>query len=250
MADQGPELLSAEEVERWADILTEELLNPKSRLRGAILEGLGQPDLMLALAPQIRFPGIDRPLNPTLIPALPALRELIVSGNRDDIRHILRRMLSETPRTTLEWMRATLDPVHLRKFLLAEAGKFKGKQGPQPKLSPSNDKELISRADSLYPILLRVLRELELGTKHSVAEVLDFVVPDYESQVAYVRRHISTLEEALRNPQKHLKDAKRIETRARLLAAGLAGCDDGYAFNTSIEKVRQARRRATSPRSH
>ncbi len=89
-------------------------------------------------------------------------------------------------------------------------------------------------------------RELELGTKHSVAEVLDFLVPDYESHVTYVRRHILKLEEALRNPPKHLKDARRIETRANLLAAGLAGCDDGYAFNTSVEKVRQARRRAAS----
>jgi hypothetical protein len=246
MADHSPELLSAEEVERWADILVDEFLNPKSLLRLFLLEGLGQPDVMRALAPRVRVPEVDRPLDPR---SIPALRGLISSGNRDDIRKILKKTLSETPRAAFEWIRAKVDPANLRKFLLAEADKFKGKQGPRPRLSPNSDKELVSRADSLYPVLLRVLRELELGTKRSVAEVLDFLLPDYESRVTYVRRHILKLEEVLRNPPKHLKDAKRIETRARLLAAGLAGCDDGYAFNTSVEKVRQARRSRRRQRS-
>src|SRR5450631_41017 len=95
MADQSPESLSADEVERWADILTDELLNPKSFWRNVLLEGLGEPDVMRAMALRMRIPGIDRQLNPMLIPAL---RELIVSGNRDDIRSIVKKTLSETPR--------------------------------------------------------------------------------------------------------------------------------------------------------
>lgn len=243
MADQSPELLSAEEVERWAETLADELLDPKSWLRTLVLKGFGQPDLMQSIAPLVRIPEVNTQFDPTVVPALNAL---VLSGDRDNIRSIIKRVLSEMPRVTFDWFRTNLDPAHTRKLLLAEASKLKGKQGPQPKLSPSTGKELVSRADSLYPVLLRVLRDLEGGTKHSAVEMLDFLRADYEGPVIYVRRHILKLEEVLRNPPKHLASAKRIETRAKLLAEGLAGCDDEYSFNTSVEKVRQARRRSAS----
>jgi hypothetical protein len=244
MADQSPELLSAEEVERWADILVDEFVNPKSLLRALLLEGSRRPDFMRAVTPLVRTTlGLDRPLKRKLVPAL---RELVLRGDRKLLRKVFIRMLRVMPRATFELVRTRISRAHLRKILLAQANQFKGKQGPQPKPSMSSHRELVSRADSLYPVLLWVLRELEHGTKHSVAKMLDFLLPDYESPVTYIRRHILKLEEDLGNPPKRLKDAKRIETRAKLLAAGLAGCDDGYAFNTSVEKVRQGRRRAAS----
>lgn len=238
MSEQRVDLLSPEEVERWAETFTAELCDPNSPIRDALLRGLDEPDLARAIAPKILPPGLQIPLDPAIAAGW---RELIASGNRDKIREVFRKMLREIPRAYFEFLRKLFDKTESRKAMLALANKFKGKQGRVVKLALGHYEYLADRADSLYPVLLYVLRERN-GTSHTIAELLEFLFADYPIPVAYLQRHIDSLDEALRNP-KYLKGAKRIETRARPLAAGLAGCEEKYAFSSSVERVRQARRR-------
>jgi hypothetical protein len=49
-----------------------------------VMEGSAHPGVMRAMARRVRIAELDRPLDPRQIPAL---RELIASGNRDDIRN-------------------------------------------------------------------------------------------------------------------------------------------------------------------
>jgi hypothetical protein len=238
MPDRSPELLSAEEVERWANTWADELLDPKSILRAQVLVGLQQKDMMRAMAAQIRIPGLKGQFRPKLVEPL---RKLILSRDRERILRICRKMLSSIPRSSFEFVRNLLDRRSLRKFLLAEANKLKSKKGRPAKATLNRYADLVARAESLFPVLLHLLREIQRGTRHTVTEILDFLAADFEKPVAYLRRHIRILEETLNNP-KFLKNAKRLETRARRLAAGLAGCDDGYKFSTSVERVGQGKR--------
>ena len=241
MAEPELELLSAEEVDRWADVIADELSKPNSDLRNLALTGLGEPDLMRWIAPRLPLPKLepDSQLDYSTVPAL--LREVIFKGDRKELHELAKRVLSETPRTTFESFRKMLDPASLRKILLAQADKFKGKQGPRLGLAPKEYEDLVVRADSLYPVLLYALRELDRGTKHTLPELLEFLLVDHERAVTYLKRHVLGIDAALRHP-KFLKNAKRIETRAKRLAEGLAGCDHGYALSTSAERVRQGRR--------
>ena len=239
MSEQRADLLSPEEVERWADTLTSEMCDLNSPIRNALLRGLDEPSLAHAIASKIVLPGLELPLDPAIAAGW---RELIASGNSDKIREIFKKVLRESPRAYFEFLRKLADKAQSRKALLALANKLKGKQGRAVKLAPDHYKHLAERADSLYPVLLYILRERERGTNHTIQELLEFLSVDYSSQVAYLQKHIDRLDEALRNP-KIPQECEKIETRARLLAAGLAGCEEKYAFSSSVERVRQVWRR-------
>ena len=137
----------------------------------------------------------------------------------------------------------TLDfGVIMRKALQEAARQFTAKRGRKPKARRLDYRKIGMWGDKLYPVCLRLLTELRFETpNHSVRELLEHLKQDHPEACNFLLRHLARCESTLKD-KRLLKRAIRIESRARLLADGMAGADYGLKARTSIERAREGRR--------
>jgi len=120
---------------------------------------------------------------------------------------------------------------------------FKFHRGPKPKLPAGQYAKALATAELLRPAVLRLLQELDSETSHSIGEILNYLQTDYPDACKFLLSNISRVHQALNDPRVQNRAKKRIVSRARVLADALAGSDFELQFSTSIERVREARRR-------
>jgi hypothetical protein len=126
---------------------------------------------------------------------------------------------------------------------------FKFHHGPRPKLPAGQYAKALTTAELLRPAVLRLLQELDSATSHSLEEILKYLQTDYPDACKFLLSNISRVHQALNDPRVQNRAKKRIASRARVLADALAGSEYGLQFSTSIERVREARRLASSKTS-
>jgi hypothetical protein len=165
-----------------------------------------------------------------------------LSGDRKTIVKFLMDNFLQT-KPSKEWLSAVLKALsstELRRSLQKAGGLFKLRRGPTPKIPNSKYKDLAARAELLTPVMLKLLTELQSGTKRSFQELLEFWKKDHDEGCSFLLRHIGRLRQAL-DSLALLKRGRKPLSRARVLAQALAGSDYGLTFSTSLVRVRQAK---------
>jgi hypothetical protein len=110
-----------------------------------------------------------------------------------------------------------------RKAFQEAARQFTAKRGRKPKARRLDYRKI----GMIYPVCLRLLTELRFETpNYSVRELLEHLKQDDPEACNFLLRHLARFESTLKD-KRLLKRAIRIESRARLLADGMAGADYG-----------------------
>jgi hypothetical protein len=136
----------------------------------------------------------------------------------------------------------------LKQSLKGLRDSFRFRRGPTPRIAQDQYKALLKTAELLRPAVSKLLVESP-STSHTLREILKYLQKDYPIACAFLLRHEFRLAEALKHP-KLLERAHKRRARAGVIASAMAGCDYKLAFSTSIERVREARRRLKqSPKS-
>ena len=133
------------------------------------------------------------------------------------------------------------DPAILRKGILDIAKQFSGGPGRKALVEESEYQKLAAIAEELYPVILKLLQELDTGTKRAIQDLLEFWQPDHPTACSFLLRNLARLQEGL-NARVLPRPAKKLQTRARVLSEALAGIEYSLTFSTSIERVRQGKR--------
>jgi hypothetical protein len=131
----------------------------------------------------------------------------------------------------------------IRQSLKKLGKRFSFHTGPKAKLPVWRYTEVYEVAEMLRPAIQKFL-ELDRSTSRTSSEVLKFLQKDYPSACGFLLKRIRTFQQALADPGLLKRAKKRIPARARILADAIAGTDYHLTFNTSIERVRQARRQS------
>ena len=118
---------------------------------------------------------------------------------------------------------------------------FQTKKGRKAKIILEDYGKISVLADELFPVIEKLLTELEGKTKHSVKEILEFLITDYPKPCKFLLTHLAQLEKAL-SDKKFLQRRKTLKGRARILAQGIAGANYGLKLSTSAAIAGQGKR--------
>jgi hypothetical protein len=144
-----------------------------------------------------------------------------------EITRLLDSTRSETLKRSLKGFRAT----------------FRFRRGPKPHITQDEYTTLLETANFLLPAVSKLLAELSSGDSHREIPKDMYEAHADADACKFLLRHEMTLEKALKDPALRKRAQKRPAARARVIANAMAGCEYGYAFSTSLERVRDARRR-------
>jgi hypothetical protein len=120
---------------------------------------------------------------------------------------------------------------------------IKLKSGPASKLGPHEYPALAELASQLTPLILKLLVERDSRTKHTIQQMIEYQMNDFPLESAFLLKHSDRLETILKD-KVLLKRAKKLPTRARLIADAMAGAEYNFEPRTSVERTRQGRRMA------
>jgi hypothetical protein len=126
--------------------------------------------------------------------------------------------------------------------LKAMRHEFRFRRGPVPYITDDQYLPLLTTAKMLRPVIEKLLLELS-STSHTIPEILHYLQKDHLGACQFLSNHQGRLEAALNNPKLLKRAHKRHAARARVIADALAGSKYNLAFSTSLERVREARRR-------
>ena len=115
------------------------------------------------------------------------------------------------------------------------------KTGPRSRVPTHDYPKLARLGDNLAPVILILLQEQAAKTKRTMKEILEFRENDFPEESAFLLRHLLRLESVLKN-KALLKRAKKLPTRARLIADAMAGSEYDLEPRTSVERTREGRR--------
>jgi hypothetical protein len=124
--------------------------------------------------------------------------------------------------------------------------RFSFRSGGRTKITRSHFEKLLERANQLRPAIEKILRERSSNTSHTLQEILDYCRKDHPEGCDFLSRHIERFQQAFKDKRVVNRATKRISAKAGALADAMAGTDYELAFSTSIEKVREARRVAST----
>jgi hypothetical protein len=230
--------ITREEAQRQAKRIVDKILEKRNPIgRRAILEGLIHPELSArmskeaGLGPMRSDPSFRTKLKSALEKS--DRKKLIELFTEDLLKHPM------TPGTENEVVQA-FGPQTVRKVLLEIADTLKGKPGRAPLVEPADYPKLAIRADSIQPVVLKIIVERHGGNTSTIRKYLDFWKEQFPEPCLFLIRHADKLTELL-NAEQLPKPAKKLETQARVIADSLAGCEEGLTFATSIERVREGR---------
>jgi hypothetical protein len=135
-----------------------------------------------------------------------------------------------------------LDPRALwRKGLLEAAESYKGERGIPARIEPTEYAVLAALGYRLTPACEKILVDVEAAPNRSLTAVVEECRKEHPDAGTFLLRHMERLKSALEDPEL-LNRARKIETRARLLADAMAGAEYDLTLRTSIERVRTGRR--------
>jgi hypothetical protein len=174
--------------------------------------------------------------------------ELLDAIQRRDRKYLNSRVRADLkeirpPVNDLSRFLQSLDPSKLRKAIKLTENVFPASSGPTPKIPSHKYEEIAELGLQLAPVIEKLLLELDQGTRHSIAEMLQYAMKDHPVACAFLLSHAHRLEEAL-SDTKLYKRAAKIPQRARLLADALAGSAYDLSFRTSLDIVRSTRLRS------
>jgi hypothetical protein len=128
-----------------------------------------------------------------------------------------------------------------RKALLEVAERLKGERGIPARIEPTEYPELAALGDRLTPACEKILQDVEATPNRSLTGIVEGCRTEYPEATTFLLRHFERLESALKDTEL-LNRAKKIDTRAGLLADAMAGAEYGVTPRTSIERARTGRR--------
>lgn len=231
--------LSEDEIAHLVERLVDRLLDPTQPWsRKCILEGLKRPEQAKWLAREI---GLPDDVHDTAW-----AKQFEISLQRRNRKRLIELLKAEfvrspIPRGCETTVLSLGDPAILRKGMLEIAKRFSGKPGRKPLIEESEYQKLAAMAGELYPVILKLLQELDRGTKRTVRDLLEFWQLDHPTACGFLLRNLPRLQEGL-NARVLPRPAKKLPTRARVLSEALAGTEYGLTLSTSIERVRQGKR--------
>ncbi len=162
-------------------------------------------------------------------------------------RHKLLILITETfrkdPPTYDQAQRLRrLDPRAIwRKGLLEAAEPFKGARGIPARIEQTEYPEIAALGGRLTPACKKVLVDVEVTPNRSLTAIVEECRKDYPDASTFLLRHIERLKSALKD-RGLLNRAKKIDTRACLLADAMAGAEYDLTLRTAIERARTSRR--------
>lgn len=236
--------LSEAEMIQFAERFVNQLLDPKrSWFRKSMLEGLKRPEQAKLMLREMRLPD---DLHGTAW-----VKQFEISlqrRNRNRLLELLKAELVRSPilRGSEKALLSLGDPAILRKGFLKIAKQFSGGRGRKALIEESEYQELAAIAEELYPVILKLLQELDSCTKRAIQDLLEFWQLDHPTACSFLLRNLPRLQEGL-NASVLPRPAKKLQTRARVLSEALAGTEYGLTFSTSIERVRQGKRALKAP---
>lgn len=238
--------LSEGEMFQLAERFVDRLLDPKrSWFRKSMLEGLKRPEQAKLIVREMGWPD---ELHGTAWAT--QFETSLQRRNRKRLLKLLKAQFVRNPilRAHERALLSLGDPAILRKGFLEVAKQFSGGPGRTALIEVSEYQKLAAIAEELYPVILKLLQELDRGTKRTIQELLEFWQPDYPTACSFLLRKLSRLQEGL-NTRVLPRPAKKLQTRARVLSEALAGSKYGLTFSTSSERVRQGKRTRKGPLS-
>ncbi|MBZ5492190.1 MAG: hypothetical protein LAO76_14765 [Acidobacteriia bacterium] len=234
---QAVNLLTEAEAEDVIDRFVERFFSSESTtLRWLLNKGWSHPEYMSLVARSWGMPEIPEQARIDLL-------RCIETNDKVSLKSWLVKLESRDgmTREQAKALFSLFDLSPLRKILLDLAETFKGTQGRQPKLKLADYPRLIQVADSLSPLIGKILSQLEQSTKKTALETVMFWQADHPEAAGFLLSYYKQFELALHDATLKRR-SKRPATRAKLLAEAMAGMEYGLTFSTSIERVRQARR--------
>lgn len=133
-------------------------------------------------------------------------------------------------------------PSIVRELVAKGVQNIKLKSGPASKLSPYEYPSLAELGDRLSPLVLLLLKE-DAGSGRTLQQMIEYQNNDFPTESAFLLKHLDRLESILKD-KALLKRAKKLPTRARLIADAIAGAEYDFEPRTSLERTRQGRRMA------
>ena len=125
----------------------------------------------------------------------------------------------------------------MRKGLAEVAEQFKGERGISAKIEPDEYPKIAALGDQLSPACKRILVAVAATPEVSLTEIVKDCCKDDPRACIFLLRHLERLKSAL-GDQELLNRARKIDTRARLLADAMAGAEYDLTPRTSIERAR------------
>lgn len=237
--------LTPQEIDSFAESIVDLLLSPGGAwFREIFLSGVQNPNLLKLFLEQagLRADSFTFSFAKRFYPALQKRdREALIALLKSGFQH------DPPDRDFPEAFSRLADKRTWRGGILKLADEFKGRAGFQSKITPDDYASLAQLGEELAPVILKLLNELESRTRHSVEELIIFWSKDYPKPCEFLLKHIERLNSAIED-QELLSRAKRLSTRARLIADATAGAEYNLSLRTSIERAREGRRQ-TQPRS-
>jgi hypothetical protein len=209
--------------------------------RRLILEGLKNPAMLREIAKRHGFPFPNDPGSRL------RFKRAIEKKDRRTLLSIIRKDWPNDPiphgkeNLINDVQSKVLTPTILRKALISVADTLKqDRPGPPARIPPGSYAQLADKADSLFPVILKLLQNYPRSGR-TLEEHLDFMKSQHADACTFLATHVEQLKKLLGGEQLP-KPAKKIKTKAHVIADSLAGCDYGLSFSTSIERVSQGRR--------
>lgn len=173
------------------------------------------------------------------------LLDALQSGDRKYLIGYVKTNLRKAQLSVAELSRIfrSLNSSKLRKTIIQTGNIFPADSGPAPKIPHYKYQEIADIGLQLAPVIEELLIGRDRRSRHSTEDILKHEMKDHPEACAFLLRHLHRLDEAF-SDAKLYKRAKKIPQRARLLADALAGSDYGLSFRTSLDTVRDTRKRS------
>jgi hypothetical protein len=233
--------MTDEEAIRYAEKVADYFLYSWGEELGSAIAHLilTQPEVLI---PSLKMVGIDAVAKDTSI----FLREFGSAIGQRDRERLVSLLMRDAPR----WPKNDADSLvaQLPSLLAQARGLFaqglqniKSKPGATSKIRPHEYSALAALGDRLAPLVLFLLKERDARAKRTMREMIEYRQNDFPFESPFLLKHLDRLESILKD-KILLKRAKKLPTRARLIADAMAGAEYNLKPRTSLERAREGRR--------
>jgi hypothetical protein len=234
-----PTTLTDEDLQQLAERRVDDLLSSSAGpLRQGFLRARKNPALMKLAAESIGFPQGAQD-NSWLI----EFGNALARKNRQKLLVLIKEALTKDPPTFDQAQRLRrFDSRKIsRKGLLEAAELLKGDRGITARIEPTEYSALAALGDKLTPACKKILVDYEATPSRSITMIVEECRTEFAEAGTFLLRHIERLKSALKD-RELLYRARKIDTRARLLADAMAGAEYNLSLRTSVERARTGRR--------